>query len=516
MSDDDEAEGLRERLTKQGEDTLGKLAEDLMANPLVAGAIQRAFDAREKASSAQEAALGALMLPSAADIERLTRRVRSVSQRLEGIEDGIDRLDERLADTATASATEARLAAIEGHLAGLTKELAALHKALPGATKTVSQRQRAPQGLRLGRAGPAPSASARRAAEPLAGLHAAPRRRSAGARRREPKTSLTASRHATRIPRSSPTRSNVAASISTAIAPARARPRRAADRGRRRGRSTRPSRCARRRRRPLPAASPRARRRAPTRSCAPSARLAPSDASAASATTRSPSARSAASAPQVPTRIASVRPSSHSSSSTIAALGPPIPVLWIVSSSPSAAAPGVAPQAAVVVEHRRLAEQQLGELERATGVAGQQRAGRQRRGRVDVDGHRRGSYDRRMAKKKSASRADAVRDAVDQAFKAQLPRERISELLDEIGNTAGRLRGAVDELRPATEAEVKSLRADIQALSARVAALEAKPKPAPRRRASTTAAKPAKKTAAKPAAAPRTRKKPPAGDAPAS
>ena len=100
MSDYDEAEGLRERLTKQGEDTLGKLAEDLMANPLVAGAIQRAFDAREKASSAQEAALGALMLPSAADIERLTRRVRSVSQRLEGIEDGIDRLDERVAETA--------------------------------------------------------------------------------------------------------------------------------------------------------------------------------------------------------------------------------------------------------------------------------------------------------------------------------------------------------------------------------------------------------------------------------
>ena len=95
-----------------------------------------------------------------------------------------------------------------------------------------------------------------------------------------------------------------------------------------------------------------------------------------------------------------------------------------------------------------------------------------------------------MAKKKSASRADAVRDAVDQAFKAQLPRERISELLDEIGNTAGRLRGAVDELRPATEAEVKALRADIKALTARVAALEAKPKPAPRRRASTTGAKP--------------------------
>jgi chromosome segregation ATPase len=141
MSDDFEAEGLRERLTKQGEDTLGKLAEDLMANPLIAGAIQRAFDAREKATSAQEAALGALMLPSAGDIERLTRRVRSVSQRLEGIEDGIDRLDERLAGTATASGVDARLDAIEGQLAALTKEISALHKALPGAPKPVSSRQ---------------------------------------------------------------------------------------------------------------------------------------------------------------------------------------------------------------------------------------------------------------------------------------------------------------------------------------------------------------------------------------
>lgn len=141
MSDHDDAEGLRERLTKQGEDTLGKLAEDLMANPLIAGAIQRAFDAREKASSAQEAALGALMLPSAGDIERLTRRVRSVSQRLEGIEDGIDRLDERLAGTATASGIDVRLEAIEAQIAALTKELAALHKALPGAPKPVSSRQ---------------------------------------------------------------------------------------------------------------------------------------------------------------------------------------------------------------------------------------------------------------------------------------------------------------------------------------------------------------------------------------
>jgi gas vesicle protein len=107
-----------------------------------------------------------------------------------------------------------------------------------------------------------------------------------------------------------------------------------------------------------------------------------------------------------------------------------------------------------------------------------------------------------MAKKKSASRADAVREAAEQAFKAQIPRERISEFLDELGNTAGRVRGAVDELRPATEAELKTLRAEVRALADRVQALEAKPKPraAPRRKATGTAATPAASKARKTAA----------------
>jgi CRP-like cAMP-binding protein len=91
-----EDEGIREQISRQGQEALGRIAEELAANPLVVGAVQRAFEAREKAAQAQEATMGALGIPSAADIERLTRRLRSVSQRLEGIEDGVDRLDERL------------------------------------------------------------------------------------------------------------------------------------------------------------------------------------------------------------------------------------------------------------------------------------------------------------------------------------------------------------------------------------------------------------------------------------
>src|ERR671918_1886502 len=95
MSDDDDT--FVDRLSRQGEEALGKIAEELIANPVINAAIARAFEAREKAVLAQEAAMGALNLPSAADIERVTRRLRSLSQRLEGIEDGIDRLEERLA-----------------------------------------------------------------------------------------------------------------------------------------------------------------------------------------------------------------------------------------------------------------------------------------------------------------------------------------------------------------------------------------------------------------------------------
>ena len=122
-------EGLKERLSRTGEEALGKVAEELVANPVVNGAIARAFEAREKAVQAQEAAMGALNLPSAADIERLTRRLRSISQRLEGIEDAVDRLEERLA----AAGGEDRTQAIEGRLEEIARDLAALRDAVaPG------------------------------------------------------------------------------------------------------------------------------------------------------------------------------------------------------------------------------------------------------------------------------------------------------------------------------------------------------------------------------------------------
>jgi hypothetical protein len=184
MSDPSSAvKNLRERLTGAGEDHLGKALSDLLDNPLLTGTIGRAFDAREKAAQAQELAMGALNIPSAADIERLTRRLRSVSQRLEGIEDGVHRLDRALAS----HGVEMRLSKIEEQLGTLSRKLgdaadaSAEEAAARAAAKTARTTPTAQQGpskkapakkaaakgtsaRRAAPARPAKSASAKRAA----------------------------------------------------------------------------------------------------------------------------------------------------------------------------------------------------------------------------------------------------------------------------------------------------------------------------------------------------------------
>jgi CRP-like cAMP-binding protein len=138
MAAPEQEEGFVEKLSRQGEEALGKIAEELIANPVVNGAVARAFEAREKALQAQEAALGALNLPSAADIERVTRRLRSLSQRLEGIEDAIDRLEERVA---VAGAGPDRMAAIEARLDEIARDLARLRESVAPSDEPVPRAQ---------------------------------------------------------------------------------------------------------------------------------------------------------------------------------------------------------------------------------------------------------------------------------------------------------------------------------------------------------------------------------------
>jgi predicted nucleic acid-binding Zn-ribbon protein len=138
--DEPQDEGIKQRLQRQGEEALGRLAEELAANPLVTGALQRAFDAREKAVAAQNVAMGAFNIPSAADVERLTRRLRSVSQRLEAIEDTLDRVEERVHNLANAAGGEADEQVL-ARLEEVARDIAALREALVPAEQPVPRAQ---------------------------------------------------------------------------------------------------------------------------------------------------------------------------------------------------------------------------------------------------------------------------------------------------------------------------------------------------------------------------------------
>jgi chromosome segregation ATPase len=137
----DNGESFVDRLSRQGEEALGRVAEELIANPVVNGAITRALEARERAVQAQEAAMGALNIPSAADIERVTRRLRSVSQRLEGIEDALDRVEERLAAAQAEAGERPTAAALEERLEEISRDIAALRKAMAPAEEPVPRAQ---------------------------------------------------------------------------------------------------------------------------------------------------------------------------------------------------------------------------------------------------------------------------------------------------------------------------------------------------------------------------------------
>lgn len=123
------SEGIRDRVTRSGEDAIGRLAQEMLDNPVVSGALARAFEAREKATQAQGVAMGALNLPSANDVERLTRRIRSLGQRLDGIEDSVDTVNDRLATGAAAGISES-LESITETLGGITERLDAIEKKL--------------------------------------------------------------------------------------------------------------------------------------------------------------------------------------------------------------------------------------------------------------------------------------------------------------------------------------------------------------------------------------------------
>jgi len=104
LSEDPEREeGVRAR----GEEALSDLAQALLDNPIFSQAVSTAIGAGERAANAQRSAMGALNIPAASDFERLEQRMRSLSARLEAVEDQLDDALDELAAMRRSIETEA-------------------------------------------------------------------------------------------------------------------------------------------------------------------------------------------------------------------------------------------------------------------------------------------------------------------------------------------------------------------------------------------------------------------------
>jgi polyhydroxyalkanoate synthesis regulator phasin len=113
-------DGVRDWLGSRCEELFGKLADGLLDDGTINAAFARAFAARGKATQAQETALGFLNIPTTADVERLTTRMRSVSQRLDAIEDALSRIEVGLRGEV---APDPRVEALERQIAEVTARL---------------------------------------------------------------------------------------------------------------------------------------------------------------------------------------------------------------------------------------------------------------------------------------------------------------------------------------------------------------------------------------------------------
>jgi hypothetical protein len=96
--DEGGGEETRDPTTSRGESALGELAQILVENPWMHQALQVAFGVRERASEAGTAVIRNLNLPTGNDLDRVARRLRSLSERLEEVEDTLDRLSREVAE----------------------------------------------------------------------------------------------------------------------------------------------------------------------------------------------------------------------------------------------------------------------------------------------------------------------------------------------------------------------------------------------------------------------------------
>ena len=96
-------DGPRERASQHHESALSELAQMLLENPWTHQALKMALEARERAQHAGKEALRGAGVPTATDVDRVERRMRGLSERLEAVEDQLDALAREVAALRQAS-----------------------------------------------------------------------------------------------------------------------------------------------------------------------------------------------------------------------------------------------------------------------------------------------------------------------------------------------------------------------------------------------------------------------------
>lgn len=87
---DGDDSGIRDKVQDRGSRAAAEIAQAVIGSPAFGQAVSAAVAARELAGEAQRAAMGALNLSSQEHAERLERRIRVLSERLEEAEDRLD------------------------------------------------------------------------------------------------------------------------------------------------------------------------------------------------------------------------------------------------------------------------------------------------------------------------------------------------------------------------------------------------------------------------------------------
>lgn len=95
---DEDRDGIRDRVQSRGEKAAADIAQALIGSPAFGQAVSAAVVAKDAANDAQRAAMGALNVSSQDDANRLERRLRALSDRLEDTEDRLDRALDELRD----------------------------------------------------------------------------------------------------------------------------------------------------------------------------------------------------------------------------------------------------------------------------------------------------------------------------------------------------------------------------------------------------------------------------------